>query len=248
MAKGNFQIQNDFPAAAGLGLVSGVSTYSLFGVVSNLQADVDKDLTKLAVNVIPLPDNAGEALEIVSDDVGDTAMMEVTALGPDAEYLEPFIVVLNGTTPVPLPGLISRINNLDSVGPDGFDGTVNIQQLGGGTVFITADPADQQSVQALYTVPAGRRWMVGNLIGTMQKSGGADTDAVINVLFKGFTQTKFRRPFGFGLQRSGDTSVEFDNKYPAVALGPVDIKLRAVSSATGANVAGWLSGLTFKGT
>ncbi len=246
MAKFTFKPEMDFPVAAALGLVSGVDNYSTFGVASNLAASTPKDLTKLPVTEIPLPANAGEALEIVSDNIGDTAFIEVSALGPNAEYLEPFTVQLNGTTPVPLPGLISRINGADSVDPVGFDGNVNIQQAGAGTVFATLDPADQQLNQALYTVPAGRNWVVGNLIGTMQKSGGSDTDVVINVLFKAFAQAKYRRAFGFGLQRSGDTSVEFNNKYPSVPEGPVDIKLRAESSSAGASVAGWISGLTFE--
>lgn len=248
MAKFQFKPEMDFPIAAAMGLVSGVDNYSSFGVANGLAADVEKDLTKLPVNDIPLPANAGEALEIVSDNVGDTAFIEISALGPNAEYLEPFTVQLNGTTPVALPGLISRINGADSVDPDGFDGNVNIQQAGAGTVFATLDPADQQLNQGIYSVPAGRKWVVGNLIGTMQKSSGTDTDVAIGVLFKGFDQTKFRRAFSFGLQRSGDTSVEFNNKYPSVPDGPVDIKLRAVSSSAGTDVAGWISGLTFENT
>ena len=235
----------DFPAAVGLGLVSGVSNFSMFGAVNNLQSGVEKDITKLPVNDIPLPTNAGEALEIVSDNINDTAFIEIDALGPNAEYLEPFTVQLNGMIAVQLPGLISRINAADSVDDDGYEGTVSIQQSGEGTIFATMEAAQQQLIQSLYTVPAGKKWLIGNLIGTMQKSGGSDTDVVISLLFKGFTQTKYRRPFAFGLQRSGGTSIEFDNKYPAVANGPVDIKLRALSTSTGANVAGWVNGLLF---
>lgn len=250
MAKGIFQISDDFPMAVALGLVKNVSAFKVFGVAESLETDIEKDLTNLPVNEIPLPANAGEALEIVSDNIGDTSTILIRALGPDAEELDPplFQVVLNGTTPVPIPGLISRINGAGCISDVGFDGTVDIRQAGAGTVFARIEETNQQLNQGLYTIPAGHKWALATLIGTMQKSGGTDTDVVPNVLFKAITQQKWRRAFGFGLQRSGDTSVEFNNKYPESGTGPTDVKISATSSSAGAAVAGRITGLVFKDT
>lgn len=230
--------------AIGLGIIDGVTNWNMFGAFTNLQQDVERDLTWLPVNTIPLPALTGESLEIVSTDPADIGTeIEINALGPGAEYLAPFTVQLNGTTPVPLPDLISRINQADSVDDDGFAGTVNVQGAGGGTVFATLRPEDQQMNQALFTVPAGSKWSVAVLIATMLRSQGTENEVRVSLLFKPCTATKWRRPFSFGAQRSGDSAVDLHNRYPTIASGPVDIKLTAVASVNGTAIAGWCSGV-----
>lgn len=244
MAKNNFQILYDPALAIGAGLVNGVHQHNIFGAVVGLVADTEKDITSLPVVSIPLPANAGEALEIVSDDPADTAFIQIGALGPDGAAMPLITVQLNGTTAVPL-GVLSRINSAASVDLAGFDGDLSIQQAGGGTVFALVLEANQQLNQGQRSVASGKTWAVGNLVGTMQKSLGADTDCVLIVKFKGFSQTKWRRAFGFGLQRSGSTSIEFNNKYPDMNDGPADIKVSAIATVTGTDVAVWMSIIAF---
>lgn len=241
----HFSADIDAEIAIGLGTVDGVSNWFMFGAFNNFQQDVERDLTWLPVtSSIPLPAIAGESLEIVSSDAADVGtVIEIDALGPDAVELETFTVELNGTTPVALPGSISRINQADSVDPDGFAGTVTIRGAGGGTAYALMRPEDQQMNQALYTVPTGKKWNVALLIATIQRSQGSDNDARVSVRFKGVNQTRWRRPFTFGAQRSGNSSVDLHNRYPTMANGPVDIKLSAVSSVNGTSVSGWASGV-----
>lgn len=239
-----FNIRDDVPLAIGLGLVKGVKNFEVFGARSGLAADVETDISRLATTTVPTPANAGEQLEIVSTDPGDTQTIEVESLGPNGVLLEPFQVQLNGTTPVLFPqALVSRINEIENNDTTPFVGTVNIQAQGGGTIFGTMRPQDQQMNQAFFTIPAGRKWMVKRLIGTLQRSTGTENDVTLSILFKRFDGTAWRRPFSFGLQRSGDSTVDLDNRYPNVSDGPVDIKITAVSTVSGATVSAWINGL-----
>jgi len=243
-ARSVFNIQNDVPAAIGLGLIKEANQYEVFGARTGLISGVEEDISFLAADTIPLPSNSGQQLEVVSTDAADTQLIEFEALGPGAVVIPNFSVNLNGTTPVLLPeALISRINEMENADLTPFLGTVNIQAAGAGAIFGTMRPEDQQMNQCMYTVPAGRRWLIKRLIGTLQRSTGTENDLTLSILFKKFDGTAWRRPFAFGLQRSGDSSFDIENDYPSVGAGPVDIKLTARSSVAGADVSGRINGL-----
>jgi len=232
-------------AAIGLGLVDGVENFSTYGA-KDLTADVQADLTQSTGNIIPFPASAGEALEIVSDDITDTAVIKLVVLGPGgSRILLPLEVTLNGTTPVSLPGSISRINHAWTDDDAGFAGNVVIQQAGAGTVFATLTADGQQLNQGRYTIPVNTRAMLGSLIGTMQKSSGGSSSVIITIAFKLITQAKFRRPFGFGLERNGDTSIEFNNRHPDFVYGPTDIKVEALGTTNNNTAAAFFSGVIF---
>jgi hypothetical protein len=243
-ARSVFNIRDDAPAAIGLGLLKNVRPFDVFGVRSGLTADVEEDISRLAAAVIPLPSNAGQQLEVVSTDPTDTQLIEFETLGPGAVNLPRFRVNLNGTTPVLLPeALVSRINEVENVDLTPFLGTVNIQAQGGGTIFGLMRPQDQQMNQAMFTVRSDKKWLIKKLIGTLQRSTGTENDVTLSILFKQFDGTAWRRPFSFGLQRSGSSSIAFDNSYPNVTDGPVDIKMTARSTVAGATASAWINGL-----
>ena len=233
-------------AAIGAGFIENTRHFTIYGTALSLVQDVERDLSPLTTPV-PLPAFAGESLEIVSDNAGDAGEVTVIALGPGCTLIAPVVVNLNGLTPVPLPGALSRVNFAFGSDNAGFVGDLNIQGAGGGTVFATVEADRQQTGQAVFTIEAGASGVVGNLVGTMQKSLGTDTDVLFSFLFKGAEQVKYRRPLEFGLQRDGATSIVLDNNFPLALRGPVDIKLAATSSANGADVAGFASGLIFSG-
>lgn len=243
-ARSVFNIRDDVPTAIGLGLIKEVKPYDVFGARSGIVQDVEVDLSRLAADTIPLPSNAGQQLEIVSTDPADNQLIEFELLGPGAVVIPRFRVNLNGTTPVLLPEpLVSRLNEIENADTTPFAGTVNIQAQGGGTIFGTMRPEDQQMNQAMFTVPAGKKWLVKKLIGTLQRSTGTENDVTLSILFKRFDRTAWRRPFSFGLQRSGDSGVEFENSYPNVTDGPVDIKMTARSTVAGVTASAWINGL-----
>ena len=231
-ARRGFNISDATNAAIGLGLINGVKEYGVYGVRAGIGADLETDISQLVATVVPLPANAGQQLEIVSSDPIDMQTIELQLLGPGAVYLDPITVQLNGTTPVLLSAaLVSRINDGWNISATPFIGQVNIQAQGGGTIFETLLALDQEINTARFTIPAGKKWLVKRLIGTMERSGGSENSVSVSLLVKQFDSTTWMRIFSFGLQRSGSSSISFENDYPTVRSGPVDIRLTAKATA-----------------
>lgn len=250
MRKYAFDAGDAFDIAVGLGLIEGVNQFSTQGFSLELAADIDTDIGLIPGIVpvggeaeIPFPDNAGEAMEVVSDDPTDTGNIEITALGPNGSFLEPIILQLNGITAVPIPGLISRINFGRNLHPAGFNGTINIQGVGGGTIFSNMLETYQSTMQVRYTVPAGKKGLLKTAVGSMRKQGGTDVAVSMLIHVKPFTFDKWYHPFGFGLQRSGATTIKLENAYPDAIIGPFDIGMSANAGAVGIEAAGRIAGL-----
>lgn len=245
MATRTYQANDDFEASVALGLITKVARFNTVGVVNEPTANIETDISNLVGPRIPLPSNAGEALEIVSDDPADTDIIQIDALGPGGVIIPTFTVVLDGTTPVALPGTISRINGAESVGVDGFDGDLLVRQSGGGTVFAKLAEHEQVMSQCLFTVPADVKMYLKNRIATMQKSTGVSTDVEISIVRKKMTETKFKHIIELGAQREGSSNVIGGNCIPAIIVGPADVKMDVVASAAGTKIAGAFSGYLF---
>lgn len=251
--KFQFSPTQEFSIAVGLGLVHGVSNFAAQGFSNALVKDVETDITtipdsELDTSVVGLaeiyfPDNNGEAMEVVSDDINDTGPIQIFALGPEGLYIPPFILSLNGTTPVALPGLLSRINFARNVHPAGYDGTVTIRSVSTGNVFINMLEDNQNSTQARYTVPKNKKGLLKSATGSMRKPGGTDTAIALLIHVKPFNFDKFYHPFGFGLQRSGTTTIEIFNEYPDAIDGPFDVGVSANTSVSGAQAAARINGI-----
>lgn len=230
-----FQPGYDVDLAVSAGLISKVSHFAFFGRSLELLTDVLTDISPLGVAEIPLPAIAGESLEIVSDDIADVGMeVNLGLLGPYAEYIAPFSVALNGTTPVLIPGVYSRINSAYNASSTPFAGNVSIRQAGAGTVFGILLATHQQLNQCMHTVPAGKRWAIGYTVGTMSKGGPQEGSVEFRFNLKHSFFTRWRMVFGFGVQRGGDSAVEFNNRYPEQIPGGVDFKVVARASVDGA--------------
>lgn len=244
MRKSIFQIFYDFASSVALKLITGVNDFQTFGHVENLQAGVITDVSELATTSIPLPSNNGENIEIVSDNATDSDLIIVFAVGPNGVKIDPITVQLNGVTPV-LIGNLSRINDARSIGVSGFNGTLTMQQQGGGLIFGIMSETSQKLNQCLYTVHNLSKSILKGLIVSMHKSGGGNTELVHDVLIKRFDQVKWSLIFTLGLQRDGSTSVQFDNAYPEQIEGPFDIKVQVLSSSAGAAATARINGLIF---
>lgn len=233
--------------SAGLGFIENQRNFRIFGVRENLPTSVGQDLSLLVAGTIPLPPSAGTEMQIVSTDPADTAIILLELLGPGGEYLDPFPVALNGTTPVPIPGgPFSRINNAQSIDAGGFSGSVYIESLGGATRYAAMAAADQRLNQALYTIPKDHRADISVIIGSMIKASGTETVVVLDLRLKGLDDQRYQRPFRFGLQRGGSSSVTFQNLDPAnPPSGPTDVKFTATASSADASVQGTILGTVF---
>lgn len=254
MRKFVFKSEDEFGIAVGLGLIEGVNGFVLQGYTPPLAADLETDITTVPLTemdqvtvpgqaTVYFPSNDGEPMEIVSSNPADTGNVRIYPLGPGALFVEPIIVTLNGVTPVPLPAEYSRINFMQNIHPAGILGTVTIRAAGGGRTFINMLATYQQSTQARYTIPAGKKGLLKTAIGSMRKQTGTDTAIAIVIRNKPFDFARYYHPFGFGLQRRGTTTVPLADPYPEALSGPVDVSLSATASAAGAEASGRIAGL-----
>ena len=245
MRKTLFNPRDDFQTANMLGLFSGVGAASSFAVEDGLLADTPVILGTGTPTPL-LPPDTGTAALLLSTDVGNAgAVIVLNVL--DAEF-KPRTVTVEITGAGDFPILdpdtgqnlqITRLNGAVNVGARGtgeVEADIVVHELGTpANVYGTITAASQEMQQAVFTVPAGFTWAVSSLVASMRKSGGADTDVTIT-LVGGAVGTVMRRPFGFGLQRSGDTSIEFVNSELEGGGTPVDLMLEVESSAAGAGI------------
>lgn len=257
--KRKFQFRQDsaFDIALGLNLIEGVDQFSTQGFSgAPMGTDIETDVTTIPLTeldtttditeaTIYWPDNDGESMEIVSDDEADTGPVQIWALGPGGLYIPPFIVTLQGLTPValPSPNTYSRINFMRNMHPPGLVGTVTLRAAGAGNTFSNMTEDHQNSSTCRYTIPAGKKGLLKTAVGSMRKQGGTDTALAILIHVKPFEFVKFYHPFGFGLQRSGATTVSLVNAYPEAIDGPFDVGVSANASASGAEAAARVAGL-----
>ena len=254
-----FKSSDAFDIAVGLELVEGVNDFATAGFSGEvLTVDEETDITTipradLDLLTIPgfaeifLPNNDGEAMEISSSDPADTGDVQIFALGPGGSLLAPVAITLQGITPVAITGpdgeLISRINFMRGFSPAGFDGTITIRAAGAGNTYANMLAKYQNMTTCHYTIPAGKKGLLKTAVGSMRKQGGTDTAMAMLIHVKPMDFVKYNHPFGFGLQRSGATTISLVNAYPEAINGPFDVGMSANASAAGAEASGCVAGL-----
>jgi len=201
------------------------------------------DLTSLPVTTIPLPLDAGESLEILSNNAADTdVFVAVTMLGPDGTDIvkvagQPqnvFVIQLDGSdgmTPVVFPTNISRVNKSYILPGKSSVGEIIIRQAGGGTTFIEIESGRQISQHALISVPDTRFFYLDSMMITADKESVADAFVRADYLTRAFGNTLWTEEFTVSLQGIGTSSLQYLPKRPFVTQGPFDIKVAAFHTA-----------------
>jgi hypothetical protein len=241
-----FNPNDDFQTANMLGLFTGVSAASSFALEEDMLADTPVIVGTGTISPL-LPSDTGELLELFSSDVGnDGAVIAIDALDVDFKPVSLLVGPLSGVGASPLlhpdtgmPFLITRLNMARNVGVRGaaeivVDLTIR-SVVTPANVYGSVKAETQEMQQAIFTVPAGFTWAISSLLASMSKSSGSDTDVTVTLLVGGIGQV-MRRSFGFGMQRSGNTTLELINKELQGTGLPVDLMLEAVSTAAGASV------------
>lgn len=246
MARDVFQTSYEPRVAAGIGLIEKVRNFTLRGKIDSLTLDTETDISPEATPLV-FPAFAGEALEIVSDNAADTDTIRISGLDANMENFITADVVLNGITPVAIPGLFSRVNTMASIGQAGFAGLLTVRPAGGGATYISALAADQRSYRGAFSIPAGSTWIIGQVIGGLQKITGAAGEVNFSVLIKKGQQAIFGRAFDFVLTTTTAPNVVFSNGLPTGVEGPSDMKVSANSSTTGVAARSLVSGQVFEG-
>lgn len=227
----------EFGMALVLGLIKGASPLVKFGHCPSSNAN-ETDIWAIGATqpIYIFPNEAGELVEIVSDNVLDS--QEIKVIGLDENGLEKEqVVTLTGNTPVSLSGLWTAVNRANNNNGARFSGTVTIQGDGSTSVnkFAVLLPVDQQTVQAIFTIPSNKVAIIYNYMTSLNRTGGTSANVIFSLDIakpgKVFTTNKI-----YGLQKEGTS---FDNsKLPVPKIvGPSGkIKVRGLASASGTDL------------
>jgi hypothetical protein len=187
-----------------------------------------------------------QALEILSSDDedadggvgGDTGAKTVQIYGLDANYAEQNeTVTLNGQTAVDLTNTYIRVSRMivRSAGSAGKNlGTLTLRVDGAGATQAIISIGRNQTLMALWTVPAGKTFYLTEFFGSV--SVAKTTEFILKV-----------RPFGEVFQTKkmltlNQDYAEFPYKHPLVINTKSDISLDAMTSVGGGIVSGGFSG------
>lgn len=220
-----------------LGVVAGVSPISFSGVKSAI-SDVAQEVVQTRPRT--LAPMVGEAMSIVSTSAADIGVsIRVSALGPNGAYIAPFIVVLNGVTPVAL-GVLSRINGLTRVTGD-IAGVINVTGGTGVHGFMEIGSHIMQS--AMFTIPAGYRLMIQTIIAAMLKSGGSDGGVIFSLRMKPMAAAVFGPIISMSCYRAGNSQIQVDQEYGGGTPGPMDVDVVSLASVAGCDAQVYVSGM-----
>lgn len=174
-----------------------------------------------------------------AEDVGD--VVRVSALGVNYERIPPFDVTLNGTTPVPLPGgPFTRINGMSRVSGD-FAGNILVENSA--VVYGAVAAGQQLQRSSQYTVPAGFRLFVSDLISSLSKDATSGANIPLALQGKPVASTVFGDFLDWCLQRDGTSAVHFSQRYSGGIAGPFDLRIIGTASIANMDVQTHLSAL-----
>lgn len=219
--------------------VPGVLPYSFSGVKSSVSIVAASPDVVQVVSTVLAP-MAGIAMSIASDNVADTtAVLRISALGPGGAQLAPIEIQLNGTTPVAL-GVLSRINTISRTGGDILG---NVRITNGANVYGFMEPGAQIQRSATFTVPAGYRVMIADIIAAMTKAGGNDSTCLFELRAKPMASSGFGPVIDISAYRAGNSQVSIKQTFGTSSVGPIDLRMVAVAGVSGTDVQAYVSGM-----
>lgn len=212
------QALKDFGSALSLGMVKGAEPEVKFGYAAAISAL--GDVWPLGTPYV-FPVDAGQLVQAVSTDVADTHELTIEGINKADGLPVSVKVTLDGTTPVAVPDIlwasVHRAFNSNSVA---FLGTINILGTGApnSNVFAVVLPADQQTTQTIYQVPADKVALINNYSTALNKTAGADASAIMRLQITRPGKVA-RTQIRYGLQRSGTSNLSSDLIVP-IPVGP----------------------------
>lgn len=215
----------DFVSAIGLGLVPGVVGNTKFGY-SQVLPITGGDIWP-GDNFYVFPVDAGQDMEILSSDVGDTAVLvKVTGINAvdGTEITEE--IALNGTTAVLLVNQYKAINRAFVSNDTEPIGEITIQGTGtpNSNVFAIIPVENKQTVQTPYMVPSDKVAIILTCTADINRSGNQDTSSVFSFEIKkpdGVSRTQLR--FGTGKRGTSTSAVSEPNP---IIVAPAGSQIR----------------------
>lgn len=231
------------PLEVSAGRVLGLTPFTMRGSRLALAADTESVVQEIATVLVA--SSAGVAISAQSSSASDVGVvLTVEALGADYALLPAFDVVLNGTTPVVLPGgPFTRINAINRKAGD-LVGNVTFTNAGNTHAAIAAGQQVMRS--AIYTVPAGHRGYLFDTFGALAKDTGANTVVRYSLQLKPVGSLGFGALIEWTGARDGSCSPQISQKFSRPIAGPFDIRMTAKASTVGTDVQAFLSGVVHK--
>ena len=170
-----------------------------------------------------------QTLNVVSTSTSDDSTKSVLVSGLDGNY-NPIseTITLNGTSNVTTTKSYLRIQRLSTAGSNAISGNVSIRNA---TVLANLNDGDGQSLQGIYTIPAGVTGYLTNMSGSVPKGG----DAMFRLYSKPFGSSFSAVRHIFGLAAA---SYDFSFPYPTLLPEKTDIEMTATSSTGGSSATG----------
>lgn len=164
-------------------------------------------------------------MNVVSTSASDDNTKRVTVSGLDENY-KPIseIVTLNGTANVTTTNQYLRIQRLSVSGSNSIVGNVTIRNA---NVLGCLRDGDGQSLQAVYTIPAGQTGYLTQISASVSKGGDA--------IFKLYSKSATTPPLARHVFSLFDLSYQYDFPYPTVLPEKTDIEMTALSSTGSAS-------------
>lgn len=222
-------VKNNSSIATILGCNPGIILLKKWGYVSNITQLSDIWPTGASYN---FPVDGGQKFEIVSTDSNDTSKIHIDGID-DTGICKSVKMTLTGTTPVLVPGdlwLSVQRAYVDDIVE--LVGTIYVRGTGNpnSNIFAIILPADQQTTQCQFLVPADKIALVTNVGASLNASGGADDDVILKLIVA-LPQKAFRTQFRFGLQKHGNSIVTTNIIEPLIAAPLSKIRITALPSA-----------------
>ena len=241
---------------AGLGITPEVSYIRKYGHNDDIGTGAYEDMWSYGGDY-NWPSSSGQAMYISSSDAADTQTIVVMGLDENFEEVTE-IVTLQGKTFVPLTGLWSRVHRAYNNGSTDLAGTVyvssdNTDAGGDGipdvttAIHTTVEAEFQQTMQAIYTVPADHVLMLTQLAATVAPvSGGTTKIAKAHFMYRPFGKV-WRALATAHLQTNGTSSITRTLTIPEKLEAKSDMKIRAIGIGASVHFDAEFSGVLIHG-
>lgn len=219
-----------------LGAVFGVVPFSFSGIKLGISDVTAQPIEAVSTTLAAM---SGVAMDIRSSSAADVGVqVRIAALGPNGVYLAPFIVTLNGTTPV-ATGMLSRINSLYRISGN-IAGNVTVQN--GANVHGFMEVGAQIMRSAAFSIPAGYRMSVQTVIAAMLKAGGNDAGVTFSLQMKPMASSVFGPIISLAAYRAGNSQIQATQDYTGGTVGPFDVRVVGIGSQAGCDGQVYVSG------
>jgi len=230
MSCNNVNRELSFALDIAKGNISGLSSVNKFGF--NNQVPTNWEVIALGSADFTYPTSAG-TVTVVSDDADDTSAgtgaRTIKIQGLDGNYdFQEETITMNGTTNVNSINTFLRVNRMEVLtagSSNSMEGTITAT-IGGNEQSRMEAEYDNQTLQANYTIPAGKTGYLTRIQATSTK----DNKAAFVGLFTRELSSIFKIKQLFEIYRN---NVVVDFTVPLVIPEKTDIELRGKNEGTG---------------